>query len=121
MLLNEARHLFFRRTIQTMIYLPHFLSWIVLGGILLDILSVQRHSQSGAQDKLGFESQLFLGQQRMVPRHHVITSGFWKNVGFSTIVYLAALTAINPVPCMKPPPSTAPAVSAASGISPCRA
>ena len=39
LLLNEARRLVFRRTIQTMIYLPHFLSWIVLGGILLDILS----------------------------------------------------------------------------------
>ena len=39
LLINEARNLVFRRSIQTLIYLPHFLSWIVLGGILLDILS----------------------------------------------------------------------------------
>ena len=94
-LLNEARHLFFRRSIQTMIYLPHFLSWIVLGGILLDILSV-RGILNQALGLIGIESQLFLGSNIWF-RGTVIASGFWKNVGFSTIVYLAALTAINPV------------------------
>ena len=44
LLLNEARLILFRRTIQTLIYLPHFLSWIVLGGILLDILSAAAYS-----------------------------------------------------------------------------
>ena len=94
-LLNEARHLFFRRTIQTMIYLPHFLSWIVLGGILLDILSVGGILNQ-ALGLFGIERQLFLGSNEWF-RGTVITSGFWKNVGFSTIIYLAALTAINPV------------------------
>ena len=95
LLLNEARHLFFRRSIQTMIYLPHFLSWIVLGGILLDILSV-RGILNQALGLIGIESQLFLGSNTWF-RGTVIASGFWKNVGFSTIVYLAALTAINPI------------------------
>ncbi len=93
-LLNEARHLFFRRSIQTMIYLPHFLSWIVLGGILLDILSVGGILNQ-ALGIFGIDRQLFLGSNNWF-RGTVIASGFWKNVGFSTIVYLAALTAINP-------------------------
>ena len=95
LLLNEARHVFFRRTIQTMIYLPHFLSWIVLGGILLDILSAGGILNQAIRS-FGFEPQLWLGSNDWF-RGTVITSGFWKNVGFSTIVYLAALTAINPV------------------------
>ena len=95
LLLNEARHILFRRTIQTLIYLPHFLSWIVLGGILLDILSAGGILNQAIRS-FGFEPQLWLGSNNWF-RGTVISSGFWKNVGFSTIVYLAALTAINPV------------------------
>ena len=95
LLLNEARRLVFRRTIQTMIYLPHFLSWIVLGGILLDILSAGGILNQ-AIGAFGLKPQLWLGSNNWF-RGTIITSGFWKNVGFSTIVYLAALTAINPV------------------------
>ncbi|MCY4018689.1 MAG: ABC transporter permease subunit [Chloroflexi bacterium] len=95
LLLNEARLVLFRRTIQTLIYLPHFLSWIVLGGILLDILSAGGILNQ-AIGALGIKSQLWLGSNDWF-RGTVISSGFWKNVGFSTIVYLAALTAINPV------------------------
>ncbi len=94
LLLNEARQLLFRRTIQTLIYLPYFLSWIVLGGILLDILSPHGIFNQ-AIGVFGVEPQLFLGSNDWF-RGTVISSGFWKNVGFSTIVYLAALTAINP-------------------------
>ncbi len=94
LLLNEARIILFRRTIQTLIYLPHFLSWIVLGGILLDILA-PFGILNQAIVNLGGERQLFLGSNSWF-RGTVILSGFWKNVGFSTIVYLAALTAINP-------------------------
>ena len=95
LLLNEARLLLFRRAIQTLIYLPHFLSWIVLGGILLDILS-SGGILNQAIRAVGLEPQLWLGSNDWF-RGTIITSGFWKNVGFSTIVYLAALTAINPV------------------------
>ena len=94
LLLNEARHLLFRRSIQTIIYLPHFLSWIVLGGILLDILSARGVLNQGL-GLIGIEPQLFLGSNDWF-RGTVIASGFWKSVGFSTIVYLAALTAISP-------------------------
>ena len=95
LLLNEARVVLFRRAIQTLIYLPHFLSWIVLGGILLDILSAGGILNQ-ALAIFGVEPQLWLGSNAWF-RGTMITSGFWKSVGFSTIVYLAALTAINPV------------------------
>ncbi len=95
LLLNEARRILFRRSIQTLIYLPHFLSWIVLGGILLDILSAGGILNQALRS-IGIEPQLWLGSNDWF-RGTVIASGFWKNVGFSTIVYLAALTAINPV------------------------
>lgn len=94
LLLNEARILFFRRAVQTLIYLPYFLSWIVLGGILLDVLA-PHGILNQAIGNFGVEPQLFLGSNSWF-RGTIITSGFWKTVGFSTIVYLAALTAINP-------------------------
>ena len=94
LLLNEARKILFRRTIQTLIYLPHFLSWIVLGGILLDILA-PHGILNQAIGNFGIAPQLFLGSNNWF-RGTIILSGFWKSVGFSTIVYLAALTAINP-------------------------
>ncbi len=95
LLLNEARILFFRRSIQTLIYLPYFLSWIVLGGILLDVLA-PHGILNQAIGNFGVKPQLFLGSNDWF-RGTIILSGFWKNVGFSTIIYLAALTAINPV------------------------
>ncbi|MCY4072249.1 MAG: ABC transporter permease subunit [Chloroflexi bacterium] len=95
LLLNEARIILFRRTIQTLIYLPFFLSWIVLGGILLDILA-PHGILNQAIGVFGAPPQLFLGSNSWF-RGTMILSGFWKNVGFSTIIYLAALTAINPV------------------------
>ena len=95
LLLNEASKILFRRTIQTLIYLPHFLSWIVLGGILLDILA-PHGILNQAIGNFGVAPQLFLGSNNWF-RGTIVLSGFWKSVGFSTIVYLAALTAINPV------------------------
>ena len=95
LLLNEARIILFRLAIQTLIYLPFFLSWIVLGGILLDILA-PHGILNQAIGVFGAPPQLFLGSNSWF-RGTMILSGFWKNVGFSTIIYLAALTAINPV------------------------
>ncbi len=94
LLLHEARNLLFRRSIQTLIYLPHFLSWIVLGGILLDILSPYGIVNNLFRT-LGFAPQLFLGSNDWF-RITIVGSSFWKGVGFSTIIYLAALTAISP-------------------------
>lgn len=93
-LLNEIRSMLFKRTVQTIVYLPHFLSWIVLGGILIDMLSV-----GGIVTRLfrvfDVEAPMFFGSNTwFVPT--LILSNLWKSVGWSTIIYLAALMNIDP-------------------------
>ncbi len=95
LMLNEARAAFFKRTIQTAIYLPHFLSWIVLGGILVDLLSATGLVNRGL-GALGLEPILFLGNNLWF-RPVVIITNLWKEAGWATIIYLAALTAVDPV------------------------
>ncbi|MDF2649793.1 MAG: sugar transporter permease [Paenibacillus sp.] len=94
LLLNEVQKEFVKRGIQTLIYLPHFLSWIILSGILLDILSL-KGVVNGFLGFLGAEPILFLGDNRWFP-YVMVISDQWKDFGFSTIVYLAALTSISP-------------------------
>ena len=94
LLLNEVRNRAFKRTVQSLIYLPYFLSWIVLGGILLEILS-QGGLVNAMLARLGFEPILFLGTNAtFVPT--LIASYLWQQVGWATILYLAALTGIDP-------------------------
>jgi len=94
LLLNEVHSVTYKRAVQTIIYLPHFLSWVVLGGILLDILSptglVGMFMRS-----FGREPILFLGSNTWF-RPTLVVSHLWKEVGWSTIIYLAALTGIDP-------------------------
>lgn len=96
LLLNEVRKVFFKRAVQTLIYLPHFLSWIILGGILVDILSPSSGIVNQILVFFGLDPIFFLGENQWF-RFTLIVSNEWKEFGFSTIVYLAALTAINPV------------------------
>ena len=95
LLLNEIRSMIFKRTVQTVIYLPHFLSWIVLGGILLDLLSTSGMINR-AIEFLGFDPILFLGSNTWF-RPIIVLTNLWKEAGWATIIYLAALTGIDPV------------------------
>src|SRR5215212_1641201 len=92
--LNEARSILFKRTVQTVVYLPHFLSWIVLGGILVDLLSANGLLNRSLA-MLGLTPVLFLGSNNWF-RPVVIVTNLWKESGWATIVYLAALTSIDP-------------------------
>ncbi|GIP19356.1 sugar ABC transporter permease [Paenibacillus montaniterrae] len=94
LLLNEVVGKYFKRTIQTIIYFPYFLSWVILGGILIDILSPSSGIVNDVIKWLGFEPVFFLGDEKWFPFTLVI-SDTWKEFGYSTIVYLAALTAID--------------------------
>lgn len=94
LLLNEVRSRLFKRTMQTIIYLPHFLSWIVIGGILIDLLSPSGLAGT-IQNALGLEPITFLGSNTWF-RPTLVVSHLWKEVGWSTIIYLAALTSIDP-------------------------
>ena len=95
LLLNEARQMLFKRTVQTVIYLPHFLSWIVLGGILVDLLA-SNGLVNRALGVLGVEPILFLGSNAWF-RPVVVLTNLWKEAGWATIIYLAALTSVDPV------------------------
>jgi putative aldouronate transport system permease protein len=93
-LLNEMASDKLKRFYQTLIYIPNFLSWIIMAGVLMDILS-----STGAINmilmKLGFPGVDFLGNAKVFPWTMII-SDVWKGFGYGTIVYLAALTGIDP-------------------------
>lgn len=94
-LLNEVRHMALKRGVQTAIYLPHFLSWVVLGGIFIEILSPNDGLVNRALQSFGIEPIFFLGDNRWFPNTMILTD-VWKEFGYGTIIYLAALTSINP-------------------------
>jgi len=94
-LLNELKNQVIKRSIQTAIYLPYFLSWVVLGGILIDILSPSGGIVNGFLGMLGLPKIFFLGDNNWFP-FTLIGSDVWKNFGYGTIIYLAAITGIDP-------------------------
>lgn len=94
-LINEVTNNALKRGIQTLIYLPHFLSWVVLGGILIDILSPSGGILNSFIKSLGFEPIFFLGDNKWFPSTMVLTET-WKEFGYGTIIYLAAITGIDP-------------------------
>ncbi|ANE48499.1 protein lplB [Paenibacillus swuensis] len=95
LLLNEVRHVGYKRTVQTLVYLPHFMNWVIIGGILMDVLSPSGGLINRGMSMLGVEPVFFLGEGGWF-RFTMIASDVWKEFGFSTIVYLAALAGINP-------------------------
>lgn len=94
-LLNEVKNAMLKRTVQTTIYLPYFLSWVVLGGILIDILSPSGGIVNGLLTSMGLPKIFFLGDNDWFPAT-LIGSDVWKNFGYGTIIYLAAITGIDP-------------------------
>ncbi|MFC7677651.1 ABC transporter permease [Paenibacillus sp. GCM10028914] len=95
LLLNEVRHMGLKRSIQTLVYLPHFLSWVILGGILIDILSINGGLINQILQFFGIQPIFFLGDGDWF-RFTLVVSDIWKEFGFSAIVYLAAIAGINP-------------------------
>lgn len=94
LLLNEIKNMVFKRTIQTIVYLPHFISWVILGGILLDIFGLYGPI-NGVLNSLGSESIAFFRSSKLF-RGLAIGTDVWKEFGFNAVVYLAALTGISP-------------------------
>lgn len=94
-LLNEVRNTGLKRGIQTAIYLPHFLSWVVLGGVFIDMLSPSEGIVNRIITTFGSEQIFFLGDNTWFPITIILTD-IWKEFGYGTIVYLAAITGIDP-------------------------
>lgn len=94
-LINEMHNTAIKRTVQTIVYLPHFISWVILAGVFIDILSPSEGIVNRLITSLGGQPIYFLGSNKWFPFTLVITD-IWKEFGFGTIVYLAAITSIDP-------------------------
>nr|WP_261131976.1 sugar ABC transporter permease [Bacillus sp. Marseille-Q3570] len=93
--LNEVRKMFFKRTVQTVLYLPHFLSWVIVGGLVISFLSPSTGIVNEIVRWFGGEPIFFI-QEPEYFRSIIVSSGIWKEVGWGTIIYLAAMAGINP-------------------------
>lgn len=93
-MLNEVKKIWFKKTVQTLVFLPHFLSWVIVGGMVVTIFSqesgvinhwIQQWTGSAFPFLYNEASWMFI----------FVGSGIWKEAGFSAIVYLAALSSID--------------------------
>lgn len=94
LMLNECRNKLFKRTIQTTIYFPYFISWIILGGILLDILSPTDGIVNEIIKAFGGDPIYFLGDNRFF-KGTLVVSDVWRNFGYNSVIYLSAITGID--------------------------
>ncbi len=94
LLLNEMKSSKITRFYQTLIYIPNFLSWVIMAGVLMDILATDGAVNS-ILASLGLAPINFLGSSKIFP-WTMIWSDVWKGFGYGTIVYLAALTGMDP-------------------------
>ncbi|WP_397386581.1 ABC transporter permease [Paenibacillus roseipurpureus] len=97
LILNEVKHLGFKRFVQTVSYLPHFMSWVIVSSFVISMLSIDNGSINILLQRLGFidepinwlsRSEYFWGI--------LVSTGVWKDVGFGAIIYLAAIAGIDP-------------------------
>lgn len=95
LMLNELREGKLKKGIQTSIYVPNFISWVVVGGILTNLLSTDSGIVNALIKALGFAPVGFLTDEKyFVPT--MVVSMIWKTFGWNTIIYLAAMTGIDP-------------------------
>jgi putative aldouronate transport system permease protein len=95
LLLNEVKQLKFKKLVQTISYLPHFISWVVLGGLFVQFLSPSYGPINLVLKALGKDPVFFLADPKWFRPVLVITS-IWKGVGWGSIIYLATLSSIDP-------------------------
>jgi putative aldouronate transport system permease protein len=95
LLLNEVRNQMYKRTVQTLVYFPYFLSWVITAGLLIDLLSL-RGLVNNALDAIFGVRVFFLGDNSVF-QWTMILSDVWKGYGWGAILYIAAIQAIDPV------------------------
>ncbi|MHA6483253.1 ABC transporter permease [Paenibacillus sp. strain BS8-2] len=97
LLLNEVRHMVFKRIIQSVTYLPYFLSWAIVAGMTMAMLSTENGSVNMLLQGLGLidEPINYLSEKKYFWTI-LVTSNVWKDIGFNSIVYLAAIASIDP-------------------------
>jgi len=97
LMLNEVRKMFFKRVVQTISYLPHFLSWVIVVGLVNSLLSVENGSINILLQSLGVitEPVNFLSRAEYF-WSIIVSTNLWKEIGFNSIVYIAAIAGVNP-------------------------
>lgn len=94
LLLNEIRFPAFKRTIQTIIYMPHFLSWVIISGLFMTILSPSDGLVNAVIQWLGGEPIPFFMDNHLFRSVVVFTAG-WKEIGWNAIIFIAALASVE--------------------------
>lgn len=94
LMLNELTNERFKKLTQTISYLPHFVSWVVLAGVFMQFLSPSIGPINIIMKSLGFDPIFFLGDNRWF-RFTLVITEVWKSVGWGSIIYLAALAGID--------------------------
>jgi len=93
--LNEIKHLYYKRFVQTIIYLPHFMSWVVVASIFTILLSPQRGAVNSLLESLGIQPIFFLISEKWWTPIFLFIQR-WKETGWMTIIFFAAIAGINP-------------------------
>lgn len=93
-LLNEIRVIFLKKSVQTIVYLPHFLSWVVLSAVVMNMFNLDG-SITQMLEAIGLKNLNFLGSNKLF-QPLLVGTDVWKEFGYSSVVYLAAITSIDP-------------------------
>ena len=93
LLLNEIRRLKFKKLVQTVVYLPHFLSWVILASIFLELFSY-RGAFNSVMSVFGVDPKIWFAEEKYF-RLLIIFSDVWKEFGYNAVIYLAALTGVS--------------------------
>lgn len=95
LLLNEVRLAVFKKTVQTVIYLPHFISWVILGGLMVNLLTIDNGVVNNVIRALGGTPVGFMSDESVF-RQTLVFSMIWKEFGWNSIIYMAALAGVSP-------------------------
>lgn len=94
LLLNEIKNGFMKRSIQTIVYLPHFLSWVILATVVVNIFAYDGPINA-VLEMFGIEPILFMASNKWF-RFILVVTSVWKGFGYGSIIYLSALSGIDP-------------------------
>jgi len=94
LMMNEIRKQAFKRAVQMVVYIPHFFSWVVVGGLFTIMLSPENGIVNEVLKMLGHDSIYFMASNKWF-RAVLVSSQIWKDVGYGTVIYIAAISSID--------------------------